>query len=244
MQRRQMLACGGGFLAGLLTGFAGGLSIGSGGADSDSETTPTPTPTATPTPTPTDTPTPTPTETPTPTPTETPTPTPTPTETPAPTPTPTPSLPGIAHDVGEQFTVGEGDNAIAYRIIEFYRTTELGDSTSRTTARGTYLVLVVELTNRGNDAISFPRECRILNQKANNWSPFDDEASEFIENDDRIDGPNLGTKIVQPGDSLRGAVAYDVDPDGIVHVMIVPTGDTNEPEHYVRIGAVDSIQQL
>jgi hypothetical protein len=245
MERRELLLGGSGVLVGLLGGFATGFLAGvaTESAETDaSATTPIPTPTETPSPTPTETATPTPTETPSPTPTETPT--PTPTETPAPTATPTPTLGGITHDRGEEFTVGEGDNAVTYRVIEFYRADALGDATTRIPASGVFIVVVVEVTNPQGELIAFPEEFRILHREENRWYTFNQSASERIEDDGRIDEPEIVNEPIRSGETVRGAIAYDVPGEGRIHVQIVPTGEANEPEHYVRIGPISSIDSL
>lgn len=242
MQRREVVIGCSTFLAGLLVGTV----FDGDGTRAGQASTPTPTPTGTPSPTPTATATATPTDTPTPTesPTATPTDTPTPTETPEPTATPTPTLPGITHEFGEQFTVGEGGEAVTYRVIEVYRAEELGDQINFAEPRGVFLVVVVELTNPRDDQITIPQEFRILNRDENTWITFDEPGSDAIDNDDRLDEPSLVTKGVPSGESRRGAVAYDVEPGSTVHVQVIPTGDANEPEHHVRIGDLSSVEWL
>ncbi len=222
MKRRQVVIGCGTFLAGTVTGLsldrAGqvGLTEGSG-------TTPTDTPAETPTPAPTDTPA----ETPTPTPTD----------------TPTPSQ-GITHELGEQFTVGEGDDAITYRVIEFYRAEELGDIASTVTADGVYLLVVVELTNPQDGVVTLPQEFRVLSRELNKWFKFDQTGSEHVDNDDRIDEAAIVTQGTRSGNSTRGAVAFDVPLDASYRVMVVPTGEPDEPEHYVQIGELSSVPEL
>ncbi len=240
MQRREVLIGCSTFLTGILVGTV---------LDGDwtrpgQALTQNPTPTETPTPTPTETPTPTPAETPTQTPTPTDTPSPTPTETPPPTDTPTPTLPGTTHGLDEQFTVGEGNQAVTYRVIRFYTAEELGGRVTTATPQGIYLVVVVELTNPRDDGISLPEEFRVMSPEANSWTTFDQSGSKQIANDNRIDQTVLPSKFVRSGETRRGAVAYDVDPDSTYHVQVVPTSDATEPEHYVRIGDLSSVEQL
>ena len=222
MKRREVVIGCGTFLAGTVTG----LSLdraGQVGLTEGSDTMPTDTPTETSTPAPTDTP------------TETPT--------PAPTDTPTPS-PGITHELGEQFTVGEGDDAITYRVIEFYRAEELGDMASTVTADGVYLLVVVELTNPQDGVITLPQEFRVLSRELNKWFKFDQTGSEYVDNDDRIDETAIVIQGTRSGNSIRGAVAFDVPLDASYRVMIVPTGEPDEPEHYVPIGELSSVPEL
>jgi hypothetical protein len=240
MKRRQVLAYGGFLVTGLCTGFAGGFWAGNGtGSDGSGQTASTPAATANPTPTATAGPSPTPTETPSPTPTET----PTPTQTPAPTATPTPALQGITHDVGEQFTVGEGGNAITYRVDEFYRADEIGSEMNPFSA-GSEQVVLLELANPQDDIIAFPEEFRIRHREQNEWYRFDQGASERIGDDDRIDERPIVNVPIQSGDSVRGAVAYLVPDEGRIQAFTEPAGEAEDPRHWIRIGELSSVQRL
>lgn len=232
MHRRRLLLGCGALLSGTLTGCLGG-------SESDEET---PTATATPTAkevsledgganTETPTATPTPTQTPTATPTQT------------PTTTPTPTATGITHEVGEQFTVGEGENAVTYRILEFWRADELGNSFDNSTADGTFLIVVAEVTNPQDDIITIPRN-EFRAQSSNTWHKYNRDASIDINGDDRIDEPSLADTSIRSGTAERGAVAFDVNPGDSYRMWMFPTGPANTPEHFVDIGPISGIQRL
>lgn len=209
-------------LAGVLAGCGGG-SDGDGGG----EATPTPesgTPTATPTQEETETETPMDTETATTTPTEEPT-------------------SENTHDIGEEFTVGDGNNALTYRILELFRSDRLGSSANNTTADGTFLVVVLELTNPQSSSTSFPRgEFRI--QTEGSWRRFDREGTEKINADERLNVNQIGDATLNAGETRTGAVAFDVDPESSYRLWITPTGDADTPEHFVSIGDVMSVEEL
>ncbi len=234
MHRRRLLLGCGALLSGTLAGCRGNSDSGS-----DEET-----PTATSTPTAkevsledggTDA------ETPTATPT--PTDTPTATLTPADTPTATPTAAGITHEIDERFTVGEDENAVTYRITEFWKADRLGNVASVSTADGTFLIVVVEVTNPQDGTIAIPRnEFRTLS--TNTWHKFDRDASANINNDDRIDEPSLVNTSIRSGATERGAVAFDVNPEDSYRMWIFPTGPENTPEHYVNIGPISVVQEL
>lgn len=238
MRRRKILVGCGTVLAGLLAGCGGDGS-------SDSET-PTSTPTADSTPTPNEvaiedgssgSDTPSPTETPT----ETQTPSDSPTPTQEPTATPTPS--GNLYDLGERFTVGEGDNAIAYRIIEFYRSDMLGNAASRETADGTFLVVVLELTNPRDSRVTIPRgDFRVKSDDT--WHQLDTGGSEKIGSDGRIDQEPLINQSVRSGKSITGAVAFDVNPNSSYRLWITPEGSEDTPEFFVPVGDISSVPEL
>ncbi len=233
MHRRRLLIGCGTLLSGTMAGCLGG-------SDSGGDT-PTPTPTDTPvekevsledgsskpTATPTETPTATPTETPTATPTE----------------TPTPTAAGITHEVNTRFTVGEGQNAIRYRVIEYFRADVIGSQANRETASGTFLVVVVEVTNPQDSLIGLPRnEFRV--RSAGTWHKYRQDASEKIDSDSRIEARPLVNASIRSGATVTGAVAYDVDPDDSYRMWIFPTGDANTPDHFVPIGAISDVRRL
>jgi len=221
MERRRVLTACGTVLTGMLAGCGGG-----------GEATPTGTETATETaePTATETAEPTATETAEPTATET------------ATATATPGPDGPTHDVGESFTVGSGNEAIGYRIIDFFRADQVGSEANSTTADGTYLIVLLELSNPQDSSISFPNNSFLV------WNEdqiryLDDRATPKIGDDDRIDTQPIGTATVLAGNSKTGTVLFDVDSDQSYWIRISPTGDSGET-HYVRVGPISEVEEL
>jgi hypothetical protein len=223
MERRKVLTACGTVLTGMLAGCGGG------GGDA------TPTGTATPAATATDT------EAPTATATETPEPTATDTE--APTATEAASGPdGPTHEVGESFTVGSGNEAVGYRIVDLYRADRIGSTANNSTADGTYLIVILELSNPRDSSLSFPNNSFLA------WNEeqilyIDDEATPQIGDDDRIDVDPIGTATVLSGSAKTGAVVFDVDPDRSYWIRTNPTGGSGE-SHYVPIGPVSDVEAL
>lgn len=237
MDRRRMLLGCGALLSGTLGGCLGGSESGP-----ETETPATATPTAkevsledggTNAETPT--------ETPTPAPTETPTATPAQTETP--TATPTPTAAGITHETGERFTVGEGENAVTYRLIEFRRADEIGGGFNSSTADGTFLIVTVEVTNPQSDIITLPRN-EFRTRSPDTWHKFDRDASADIDDDKRTSESSIENTSIRSGTTERGAVAFDVNPESSYRMWIFPTGPANTPEHYVDIGPISAVAQL
>jgi hypothetical protein len=223
-------------------GLSGCTGLGSGGS-----ATPTGPPAETPPPTATRTPSERPASTPGPTPTATPSQSPEPTSTPTArrttAPTPTPDRQGITHETGTEFTVGEGDHAITYRIVELYRATEVGGPAERTAADGTFLIVVVEVTNPQSEVVALPEgyfriECGEATPR------FEFAASEALESDGRIDVPSLADYPISSGETVTGAVAFDVSPDDSCRLWLMPTERPLTPEHYVPIGEVSSVPRL
>lgn len=223
-RRRYLLGC-----AGLLAGLAGCP----GGADPAE----TPTGTSEPTPTPEAT------ATATPTATESPTPTATPTASPTPTPTATANPNVFVHELNTRFTVGGDRRPVTYRVIRYRRADSLGSAMNRTEARGTFLVVYAELTNPGETLVAVPwDDFRVRSQTT--WHKFDEEATERIDTDDRIEEPSLARMGVQPGESITGAVAFDVDPESAYRVWVTPINAPDTPSHYVPIGDIQAVEEL
>jgi len=223
MERRRLLTACGTVIVGALAGCSGG-----GGEEATPTGTAEPTATATAAPTATA--------------TETPTETAEPTATETATTTAAPGPSGPTHDIGESFTVGSGDEAIGYRIVDFFRADRVGSEASNSVADGTYLIVVVELSNPRNNAISFPNN-NFLAWNEDQLLYLDDEATPTISDDSRIDVQPLGTATVLAGSSKTGAVLFDVDPDRSYWIRINPTGDSGET-HYVPVGPVADVQEL
>lgn len=220
MERRHVLTACGTVLTGMLAGCGGGGGGGEPTATATSE--PTATETAEPT--------------------ATATPEPTATETAEPTTTAAAGPDGPTHDIGESFTVGSGDEAIGYRIAELFRADRIGSSANNSTADGTYLIVILELSNPRDEAISFPNNSFIIwNEEQIRY--LDDEATPKIGDDDRLDVTPIGTTTVLAGDSKTGAVVFDVDPDESYWIRTNPTGDSGET-HYVPVGSVSDVEEL
>jgi len=224
MERRYVLTACGTVLTGILAGCGGGGGGGGGGGDGGGEATETATATATATTTATETA------------------TATATETAEPTATETPGPDGPTHDVGESFTVGSGDEAIGYRIVELFRADRVGSQANNDVADGTFLIIILELSNPRENEISFPNNnFQVWNEEQIRY--LDDEATPKIGDDDRLDVTPIGTTTVLAGDSKTGAVVFDVDPDESYWLRINPTGDSGET-HYVPVGPVSDVEEL
>jgi len=222
MERRTVLTACGTVLTGMLAGCSGGGGDATPTGTADSTATATETPTATAT--------------------DTPDPTATATETPTATATATPGPDGPTHDLGESFTVGSGSEAIGYRLIDLYRADRVGNQANSATADGTFLIVILELSNPRNNSLSFPNN-NFLAWNEEQILYLDDNATPKIGDDDRIDVQPIGTTTVLAGSSKTGAVVFDVDPDRTYWIRISPTGDSGET-HYVPIVPVSEVQEL
>jgi hypothetical protein len=219
MERRRVLTACGALATGLLAGCSGG-----GGNGESATGTPTATATTEPTAEPTATATAT---------TE---------PTAEPTATATPEAAGPTHGLDESFTVGSGENAIGYRIIDLYRADRLGSSANNSTADGTYVVVFLELSNPQSDATTFPRNQFIVaNEEQIRY--IDENATPLVADDDRLNVQPLANATILAGSSKTGAVVFDLDPDRSYEIRLQPTGSSGET-HYVNIGTVSDLPTL
>lgn len=148
----------------------------------------------------------------------------------------------ITHELGEQFTVGEGENAIQYTINNLYRTDTIGGTVNNETADGTYLLVVVTVSNPRSERFSFPRN-RFRVRRPETWSYFNTAATEKIQADERINVSPIGDATILPGETVQGAVAFDIRPSGSYRLWIQPTGETT-PNHYVDVGEISAVQEI
>ena len=220
MRRRKLLTGCGTVLAGLLAGCGGGDG-GDGGGTATATDTPAPTATPEPTATPTE------------------------AATAAPTETTTPTPAGNVHDIGETFAVGEEDNELRYRILELFRTDRIGSSTNYATADGTYLIVVLELTNPTSSQFSFPRnDFRIQSSDGATWQRFEEEPTDKLGADERLNVGPIGYDTLSAGETRTGAVAYDVEAETEYRLWIRPAGEPETPEHFVPLGRPADAEEL
>jgi hypothetical protein len=177
--------------------------------------------------------------------TETPEPTATPTatatETPEPTATPTPSAP--THDLGEEFTVGEGSEAIRYTFDRFYRAAELGDSINAETPDGTYLVAILTLGNPQETETSLPTD-NVKLRGDGTIRTIDRDGTEAIGSDSRINVPPIGYSSVVAGESRTGGIAFDAPLGKTYRIEITPPGRSDVTPHVVEVGDIGEVEQL
>ncbi|GAB6860913.1 hypothetical protein JCM17092_10020 [Haloplanus litoreus] len=149
---------------------------------------------------------------------------------------------GPTHGLDESFTVGSGENAIGYRIIDLYRADRLGSSANNSTADGTYVVVILELSNPQSDATTFPRnEFIVANEEQIRY--IDENATPLVADDDRLNVQPLANATVLANSSKTGAVVFDLDPDQSYRIRLLPIGDSGET-HYVNIGTVSELPAL
>ena len=157
------------------------------------------------------------------------TPEPEPTATPTATATPTPSTP--THEIGEQFTVGDGPQTVQYTVNGVSTAQEVGPDISPVEADGTFLLVDVTMENTGDE--SFNASSNIFTALNAQDQEYDVDTEALVYLDDGIAFEQLN-----PGLSTDGSVVFDV-PSGEYRLRIEPVGVfSGARPHLVGLGSV------
>jgi hypothetical protein len=147
----------------------------------------------------------------------------------------------IYHEIGERFTVGDGEQTVEYVINEAYADEVIGGSAINIESDGIFLVIEFSLTNRGTETFSV--SSGLFEIAANPASGGEQSRYEvisgnsYIAADDSIDGEPIVFEDIQPNIETDGAIAFDV-PYGYDTVLVIePAGTFSAAsDHAVGIG--------
>jgi hypothetical protein len=129
----------------------------------------------------------------------------------------------IRHDVGERFTVGDGDQAVEYVVEEVYADEVIGGEYVNTKSDGIFLVVELSITNRGNETFSIGSDLfRAVNGQGDTYDVV--SGNSFIAADDSIDGEPILFEEIQPDVETSGALAFDVPYGAAIAMIIEPAG--------------------
>lgn len=155
------------------------------------------------------------------------------TDTPEPTPTATSTPSGPpTHEIGESFTVGDGERAVRYTVREMAATDEVGGEVLSETADGTFLVVRLSMENVGDES---------FNVSSNLFQAVNSEGQTFDVDTDALTVLGESALVfeqVNPGLSTEGRIVFDV-PAGEYELEVAPAGfaSTATP-HRVELGSV------
>jgi hypothetical protein len=158
--------------------------------------------------------------------------------TPEPTPEPT-EEPTPTHQIGENFTVGNGDQTVEYIInsVESYEI--IGNQFIEEEANGIFLVAELEMTNQTDQTIDIGTNHLKMVDSSGNQFDSSDDAMTAIDQDDRIESESIIFEQLNPGLSTQGAVGYDVAPGESYALLIEPLGVfSNAESHLVEVGSI------
>jgi hypothetical protein len=141
------------------------------------------------------------------------------------------------HQIGETFTVGEGDRAIEYTVNDITSANQLGNEFSSAEANGVFVIIILSLTNKSSESFTITSNnyTIIAGEDRNVYEAAGFEARTALDTDERFDVESLSFEQLNPELSTEGALIFDV-PQGLPYAFsIEPAGflDTSEP-HYVQ----------
>lgn len=144
----------------------------------------------------------------------------------------------ITHQIGDTFTVGEGDDAIQYTVKSAETYEAVGGEFTSQEPNGIFLVVETELTNQGSESFSVTSNAYSAVDSEGNSFDADTEAGIYIEQDSRVDGEAISFEQLNPGLSTDGVLVFDVPEGEEMRLRIEPTGwlDTGNT-HEVELGS-------
>jgi hypothetical protein len=147
----------------------------------------------------------------------------------------------LSHDVGESFTVGDGDQSVQYQATDAFSQDAVGTSGVGSEADGIYLVVILEMENVGDESFDITdRHLRAVDSEDREFEA-DFEASAYADSDPRIEAEGITYEQLNPGLSVTRAVIFDVNPGEEYRLKIEPVGVFSSADtHYVTIGSVET----
>jgi len=142
------------------------------------------------------------------------------------------------HEVGETFTVGEGDRVIQYTIDAMTGVDSLGNDYLTEEADGQFAVVEMTIENKAEESFNISSNKFAIvagpeGEESSLYEPSDDVTAAY-DSDERFDTESILYEQLNPNLPTEGAVIFDIPKDVTLAFRIEPAGflDTSEP-HYV-----------
>ena len=143
------------------------------------------------------------------------------------------------HQIGDTFTVGEGDRAIEYTVNGATTYEAIGGEFSQEEPDGIFLVVQLELTNQADESFSISSSAFSVRDSEGRTFDPDTGAGVYLSTDDRIEGEAISFDQLNPGLSKSGVLVFDVPPGESVGLLIEPSGIFDSSEsHFVELGGI------
>lgn len=142
------------------------------------------------------------------------------------------------HEVGETFTVGEGDRVIQYTVDSMRGVDSLGSDYSREEADGQFVVVEMTIENKSGQSfnISSNKFAIIAGPEGEEGSLYEpsDDVTIAYNSDERFDTESILYEQLNPDLPTEGAVVFDIPQDVTLIFRVEPAGflDTSDP-HFV-----------
>lgn len=138
------------------------------------------------------------------------------------------------HELGETFTVGEGDRVIEYTINDVLTGEQISGGIINVEADGVFHVVTLSLTNRSGKSftISSDNHAIVAGDDNNVYAPAGAEARAALSNNQEFDIEPLSSEQLNPDLPILCALIYDV-PEGLELFFVIAPDDSEL--HAVRL---------
>jgi len=143
------------------------------------------------------------------------------------------------HEIGEPFTIGEGDRVVEYTVNDVYGQRSIGSNSMNEKASGVFTIVELTLENKTDESFKLTPDNIILFDPDNDVE-FEAEAgvNAYLPADSRIEPEGPFYEQLNPNLAEEGVIVYDI-PGGTYAVLkFEPLGflDSSDP-HYVHLGS-------
>lgn len=137
--------------------------------------------------------------------------------------TPAETEPSV-HEIGDTFTVGNGDKTVEYTVSSVNAYSSLGGEFTSEDASGVFAVVVLDMTNQTDETISVSSNHLKLVDDQGREFDADAGASIYAESDSRVRAEGFAFEQLNPGLTTSGAVVFDVSPGSSYELLVEPVG--------------------
>jgi hypothetical protein len=139
--------------------------------------------------------------------------------------------------VGESFVVGSGDKKLRYTVTDWKTLDSVGGEFTKTTPTGTYLVVVFEVKNVGQESVNL-RSGMYKGIDSQDRTFSTDSEAMIAGSKDQLGAEPVSYDQINPGLSRNAAVVFDVG-SGEYRMMFSPAGVfSGANDHFVTLGKV------
>jgi len=144
------------------------------------------------------------------------------------------------HEIGDTFTVGNGDQTVEYVVESATAYNEIGGQYSSEEASGVFAVLVLKMTNQTDETVDVSsNHLKMVNEEEQQFDA-DAGAGVYVDSDPRIDADSISFEQLNPGLSVSGAVVFDLKPGATYQLLVEPIGFFSDASSQrVNIGTLE-----
>ncbi|WP_136718607.1 DUF4352 domain-containing protein [Halorientalis salina] len=149
------------------------------------------------------------------------------------------------HDIGDQFVVSTDDSQLRMNVTHAVTTRplRLKDHPWEDPERDTFLLITIQITNTGEEAVAFESEDIAVIGTDGNTTFHPSDVSRNITKSGRYRAPGISfeneTARIPAGETVNRTIAFDVTTGHTYLFTLLPTAqDMTEDRHYVPLGDV------